>query len=56
MINDLIISIGRQLNIPQSDDNEWVCQVVYSIAGQMALASLWDHTEDEGSIDLYPLC
>lgn len=52
MINDLIISIGRQLNIPQSDDNEWVCQVVYSIAGQMALASLWDHTEDEGSISI----
>ena len=52
MINDLIVSIGRQLNIPQSDDNEWVCQVVYSIAGQMALASLWDHTEDEGSISI----
>lgn len=46
MINDLIVSIGRQLNIPQSDDNEWVCRVVYSVAGQMALASLWDHTED----------
>ena len=45
MINDLIVSIGRQLNIPQSDDNEWVCRVVYSVAGQMALASLWDHTE-----------
>ena len=37
MINDLIVSIGRQLNIPQSDDNEWVCRVVYSVAGQMAL-------------------
>lgn len=55
MINDLIVSIGRQLNIPQSDDNEWVCQVVYSIAGQMALASLWDHTEDEGSISVAAL-
>ena len=52
MINDLIVSIGKQLNIPQSDDNEWVCQVVYSIAGQMALASLWDHAEDEGSISI----
>lgn len=52
MINDLIVSIGRQLNIPQSDDNEWVCQVVYSIAGQIALASLWDHGEDGGSVSI----
>ena len=52
MINDLIVSIGRQLNIPQSDDNEWVCRVVYSVAGQMALASLWDHTEDGGSVSI----
>ena len=27
-----------------------VCRVVYSVAGQMALASLWDHTEDGGSV------
>ena len=52
MINDLIVSIGRQLNIPQSDDNKWVCRVVYSVAGQMALASLWDHTEDGGSVSI----
>lgn len=52
MINDLIVSIGRQLNIPYSDDNEWICQVVYSVAGQMALASLWDHPEDEGSVSI----
>lgn len=52
MINDLFVSIGRQLNIPQSDDNEWVFQVVYSVAGQMALASLWDHTEDGGSVSI----
>lgn len=52
MINDLIVSIGRQLNIPQSDDNEWVCQVVYSVAGQMALASLWDYTENGDSVSI----
>lgn len=45
MTNDLIATIGRQLNIPKSEDNEWVCQIVYSVAGQMALASLWDHNE-----------
>lgn len=50
MIDALINSIGKQLNIPKSNDNEWVCQVVYSVAGQMALASLWDHSEDDGSV------
>lgn len=52
MTNDLIASIGRQLNIPKSDSNEWACQVVYSIAGQMALASLWDHDENGESVSI----
>lgn len=52
MTNDLIISIGKQLNIPRSDDNEWACQIVYSVAGQMALASLWDHSEGSGSVSV----
>lgn len=52
MTNDLIASIGRQLNIPKSVSNEWACQVVYSIAGQMALASLWDHDEDGRSVSI----
>lgn len=52
MINDLIVSIGKQLNIPKSDDNEWLCRVVYSVAGQMALASLWDHSEDGSSVSI----
>lgn len=52
MTNDLIALIGRQLNIPKSADNEWACQVVYSVAGQMALASLWDHNEDKSSISI----
>lgn len=52
MTNGLITSIGRQLNIPKSNDNEWICQVVYSVAGQMALASLWDHMEDESTVSV----
>lgn len=52
MTNDLIISIGKQLHIPMSDDNEWICQIVYSVAGQMALASLWDHSEGSGSVSV----
>lgn len=52
MTNDLLTSIGIQLNIPKSSDNEWICQIVYSIAGQMALASLWDRNEDDTSISV----
>lgn len=52
MTNDLIASIGRQLNIPESADNEWFSQVVYSLAGQMALASLWDHNEDRSLVSI----
>lgn len=52
MINDLIVSIGRQLNIPGSADVTWVCQIVYSVAGQMALASLWDHGEDSSTVSI----
>ena len=47
MTNDLIAPIGRQLNIPKSTDNEWICQIIYSVAGKMALASLWDRYEDK---------
>ncbi len=52
MKNDLIASIGRQLNIQYSAGNEWVCQVVYSVAGQMALASLWDHNENSKTVSI----
>lgn len=52
MRNGLIASIGRQLNIPKSANNEWICQIVYSVAGQMALASLWDHNEDNSSVSI----
>ena len=52
MINDLLNSISKELNIPKTAGNEWVCQIVYSVAGQMALASLWDHTEDSDTISI----
>lgn len=52
MANDLITTIGRQLNIAKSTENEQLCQIVYSVAGQMALASLWDRTEDKASISI----
>ena len=53
MGNELIISIGRQLNIPGKVDNEWMCRVIYSIAGQMGLASLWDYDEDEDTVSIH---
>ena len=52
MINDLLNSIAMELNIPKTTDNEWACQIVYSVAGQMALASLWDHAEDSETISI----
>lgn len=52
MGNELIISIGRQLNIPGKVDNEWMCRVIYSIAGQMGLASLWDYDEGEDTVSI----
>lgn len=52
MTNDLIASIGRRLNIPGPNDNEQICRIVYSAAGQMALASLWDHTEDGAPVSI----
>lgn len=52
MTNDLLTTIGRQLNIAKSTENEQLCQIVYSVAGQMALASLWDRTEDNTSISI----
>lgn len=52
MKKDLIESIAKQLNIPRSDDYEWVCQSVYSAAGQMALASLWDKSEEDGPVSI----
>lgn len=52
MKDNLIASIGSQLNIPVTEDKEWICQTVYSLAGQMALASLWDHNDDNQSVSI----
>lgn len=52
MTSDLIASIGRQLNIPGPDDSERICRIVYSVAGRLALASLWDYTEDKGPVSI----
>lgn len=52
MPNKLLSAIATQLNIPKTDEQECHCQIVYSIAGQMALASLWDHTEEKGPISI----
>jgi len=51
MKNDLIETIGEQLNIPKTEA-DWTNQVVYSAAGQLALASLWDHSEDEEFVSI----
>lgn len=52
MKNDLMDSIRLQLNIPHSSNDDWICQTVYSVAGQMALASLWDRDEDSESVSI----
>lgn len=52
MNNDLIKSIYKQLNIPILPDTERICAAVYSVAGQMALASLGDYTENAESVSI----
>lgn len=52
MKDGLIKTIGRQLNIPYSSDAERVCQIIYSVAGKMALASLWDHSEGDNDVSI----
>lgn len=45
MKDQLIATIGQQLHIAKSNDDDCICRVIYSLAGKMALASLWDHDE-----------
>ncbi len=52
MDKKLITSIAELYGIPITNDKEWICQTVYSLAGQMALASLWDHTDDKGAVSI----
>lgn len=50
MKDQLIATIAKQLNIPKIADTEWICHAIYSVAGKMAMASLWDHEEDRSFI------
>lgn len=54
MIDELIERIGKQLNITRTPNYDiWtMCRMIYSTTGQMALASLWDHSEDEKYISI----
>ena len=54
MQDELISLIARQSNIPQGKEtyNEWMQRVIYSAAGRMALASLWDFQDNEDTISI----
>ncbi len=52
MADDLISSICRRLDIPNPGGSRGACRAVYSVAGQMALASLWDHGEEGASVSV----
>jgi len=48
----LLKSLCEQLNIPFPVSRDEICDIVYSVAGIMALSSLWDHDEDESSVSI----
>lgn len=52
MVNGLIKTIENQLNIPYTSDRERIGQIIYSVAGKMALASLWDHSDGEEDVSI----
>lgn len=52
MSRELIEAIAKQLNVPKSSDNDYLCRTIYSVVGKMALSSLWDHTEDRDSVSI----
>lgn len=52
MKDGLVKTIARQLNIPYTSDHDRICQIIYSVAGKMALASLWDQSEQEDDISI----
>lgn len=46
-MRDMLLSeLEKQLNIPCDKDIKWLSRAIYSVAGRMALASLWDRTEN----------
>lgn len=52
MKEELISEISRQLNIMQDSGAESLCKAIYSATGKMALASLWDHPENENFVSI----
>ena len=52
MKNQLISEISKQLNIAGTADTESLCKAIYSATGKMALASIWDHPEDEEFVSI----
>ena len=48
----LLKSICEQLNIPFPASTDEICDVVYSVAGIMALSSLWDREEDVPTVTI----
>lgn len=51
----VIEKIGNELGIArgnQEEDSQWKSRIIYSAAGRIALASLWDVSEDEQAISI----
>lgn len=44
--------IAMKLNIKKSHDDSWLRQMIYSVAGKMAMASLWDLREDDQPVSI----
>ncbi len=52
MKDQLISEISKQLNIAETTGIESLCKAIYSATGKMALASIWDHPEDEDFVSI----
>lgn len=52
MKDQLISEISKQLNITETAGTESLCKAIYSATGKMALASIWDHPEDENFVSI----
>ena len=52
MKDQLISEISKQLNIAETAGTESLCKAIYSATGKMALASIWDHPEDENFVSI----
>lgn len=53
MVKETLISeISNQIGITQTADSGNLCKIIYSATGKMALASLWDHPENEDFVSV----